>query len=86
MLKHKEIHLTKLTLKDVLLIKSINLTVQPSVFLLPQSVMYLAVTMFAELLSYNCLSWHLTEFITPEVCNDFKDLTHKCGIFLLRVY
>ena len=46
MLKHKASHLTKLILKDVLLIKFINLTVQPSVFLSPQGVINF--TIFTE--------------------------------------
>jgi hypothetical protein len=44
-------HLTKLILKDILLIKFIYLTVQSSVFLLAQGAMYLAFTIFAECLS-----------------------------------
>jgi hypothetical protein len=51
MLKQKASHLRTLSLKDVFLIKFINLTDQPSVLLLPQGVMYLAFTIFVELLS-----------------------------------
>jgi len=50
MLEHKASHLTKPSFKDVLLIKLINLTVQPSVLLLPHYVKYLAFTIFTELL------------------------------------